>query len=48
VPGIPAHGRQRREDCEFQANLGYIAGSFLKKEKNNIHPNKVYFYKISF
>jgi hypothetical protein len=34
-PGIPALGRLRQEDHEFEVNLGYVAGPCLKKTKNS-------------
>jgi hypothetical protein len=33
MPVIPALGRLRQEDCEFQARLGYIANFCLKEWK---------------
>jgi hypothetical protein len=32
---IPAHGRLRQEDEEFEASLGYTERSYLKKKKKS-------------
>jgi hypothetical protein len=39
MPVIPALGRQRQEDLEFKASLGYIVRLCLKKQKQT---KKVY------
>jgi hypothetical protein len=33
LPVIPAHGRWRQKDCEFQFILEYLARPYLKKKK---------------
>jgi hypothetical protein len=33
MPIIPALGRPRQEDCEFQANLSYMARPCQEREK---------------
>jgi hypothetical protein len=33
MPVISALGRERQEDCDVRATLGYIAGLCLKKQK---------------
>jgi hypothetical protein len=34
TPVFPALGKLRQENCEFQGNLGYTVGPFLKKKKS--------------
>jgi hypothetical protein len=37
---IPAHRRQRQEDCEFKASLGYIVRPCLKTKQKQTKRNK--------
>jgi hypothetical protein len=47
VPVIPAFGKLRQEDPEFQASLGHIARSYLKyTHKQQQQNNKTFAFSL--
>jgi hypothetical protein len=46
MPVIPALGRLRQENCEFEASLDYAARLSQKTKQNNNNKKKIAWYKL--